>query len=266
LPVPLQDLTPLLRRLDEARARWQAAAVPAATEQAWRARAIVAAVAAAGRLEGSARGDEAVALQLAHPELTPPRTDEERLAAGHREALGVVHAEWRSLPFGVETLARLQGLLVRPLGATLALRHAHAPLVAFGPAGRAFQPVPPEDVPPHLEALVASQLADVGPHPLLTLAYTAYMLVESQPYPQGGIRLLGLVVTLLLLQAGHGYAAYAAVERALEARREALGAAVVEAQSTLAGHAAHARAWEAAFLGVLLLQAEEAEGLRRSAP
>jgi Fic family protein len=264
--VPLQDLTPLLRRLDDARARWQAAAVPAATKQAWEARAIIAAVAAAGRLEGSARGDEAVALQLAHPELTPPRTDDERLAAGHREALGVVHAEWRSLPFSVATLTRLQGLLVRRLDATPALRTGHVPLEAFGPAGRAFQPVPPAAVPRHLEALVEAQQGDVGPHPLLTLAYTAYTLVEGQPYPQGGMRLLGLVVTLLLLQAGHGYAACAAVERALEACREALGAAIVEAQATLAGHTSHARAWEAAFLEVLLLQAEEAEGLRRSAP
>jgi Fic family protein len=264
--MPLQDLTPLLRRLDDARARWHAAAVPEATEQAWRAHAIVAAVAAAGRLEGSARGDEAVALQLAHPELTPPRTDEERLAAGHREALGLVHAEWRSLPFTRETLTQLQALLLRPLDATPALRTSNTQLEAFGSAGRAFQPVPPADVPRHLEALLEAQRDGVGPHPLLTLAYTAYMLVEGQPYPQGGMRLLGLVATLLLLQAGHGYAACAPVERALEASHEALGSAVVEAQSTLAGHAAHARAWEAAFLDMLLLQAEEAEGLRRSAP
>jgi Fic family protein len=111
---------------------------------------------------------------------------------------------------------------------------------AFDANGRSvgvvFETVAPFDTPFRMQELVAwtrEALADRAWHPLLIVGLFIVVFLEIHPFQDGNGRLSRVLTTLLLLQAGYGYAPYSSLESVIEANKEGYYLALRRTQGTL---------------------------------
>jgi Fic family protein len=84
-----------------------------------------------------------------------------------------------------------------------------------------------------LVAWTREALADRAWHPLLIVGLFIVVFLEIHPFQDGNGRLSRVLTTLLLLQAGYGYAPYSSLESVIEANKEGYYLALRRTQGTL---------------------------------
>jgi Fic family protein len=123
--------------------------------------------------------------------------------------------------------------------------------------GVIFQTASPFDTPFKMQELVAwtrETMTDRAWHPLIVVGLFVVVFLEIHPFQDGNGRLSRVLTTLLLLQAGYGYAAYSSLESVIEANKESYYLGLRRTQGTLTRNDPDFEPWLLFFLRSLKKQ------------
>jgi Fic family protein len=213
-------LTPAMVRLigsiDEFKGRWQTlCALPPGQLALIRRDSVLAAAAAASRLEGRPVKQEELTSLMAQPTSRGVDLRAEAMATAYGRTLDTVHALHEELPPTRHNVVELHRLLC--VGTDME------------------NPSPTPEVLDQLDALLLElqgDLAEPSHHPLISIPLFNLRLLSLHPFPTGNGRLARILTTLLMLRAGYGSAACASLEVAIETHRVRVHRALRRAQTT----------------------------------
>jgi len=158
---------------------------------------------------------------------TAPRDRSEQEIAGYRDALALIHESHAHMPFSVNVLLQLHGMLYR-------YHHADGgrfkmidnQIVERRPDGTArvrFQPTPAVETPQAMTDLVESYQRVAQPPALQPLVGVPLAILDFlcvHPFGDGNGRVARLVTLLLLYQHGYTVGRYISLERIFEESKE----------------------------------------------
>ena len=178
------------------------------------------------RLEGITAPRERIEALVLRP--TEPRDRSEQEIAGYRDALGLIHESHAHMPFSVNVLLQLHGLVYRyhpnPGGR---FKPTDNEIVERDPDGRVvrvrFKPTPAFETPAAMEALVGRYRDAVerrGLPPLVAVPLAVLDFLCVHPFSDGNGRVGRLTTTLLLYHHGLALGRYISLERIIEESKE----------------------------------------------
>jgi Fic family protein len=264
------DILRLIARIDEFKGAWRAlGTLPPDRLSSLRRVATIESIGSSTRIEGSTLSDDQVERLLATLTAQAFDTRDAQEVAGYAEAMSVVLASWREIPFDENHVAQLHQILLRhsEKDARHRGRYKSTPnhIGAFDADGVAvgivLETASPFDTPRRMEELVdwvRAARAEDALHPLVIIAIAIVVFLEIHPFQDGNGRLSRILTTLLLLQAGYAYVPYRSLERVIEREKEAYYLALRQTQRTIRSEAPDWQPWLTFFLRSL---AEQARGL-----
>jgi Fic family protein len=178
------------------------------------------------RIEGIVAPRERIEALVLRP--TEPRNRSEQEIAGYRDALALIHESHAYMPFSVNVLLQLHGLLYRyHPGPGGRFKAADNEIVEREPDGRIrrvrFRPTSAVATPPAMEALVARYRDAVGPlalQPLVAVPLAVLDFLCVHPFTDGNGRVGRLLTLLLLYQHGYALGRYISLERVVEESKD----------------------------------------------
>ncbi len=178
------------------------------------------------RLEGIVAPRERIEALVLRP--TEPRNRSEQEIAGYRDALALIHESHAHMPFSVNVLLQLHGMLYRyHPGPGGRFKAADNQIVERGPNGRVrrirFLPTPAVETPAAMEALVAHYREAVGPlglQPLVAVPLAVLDFLCVHPFTDGNGRVARLLTQLLLYHHGFALGRYISLERIVEESKD----------------------------------------------
>lgn len=194
--------------------------------EALRQTALIESSESSNRLEGiTAPRDRIEALVLRPTEL---RNRSEQEIAGYRDALALIHESHAHMPFTVNVLLQLHGLLYRyHAGAGGRFKATDNEIVDRAPDGRVirvrFRPTSAVETPFAMESLTLGLRDAVhrrGLHPLVAVPLAILDLLCVHPFSDGNGRVARLATLLLLYQHGFALGRYVSLERVIEESKE----------------------------------------------
>lgn len=156
-----------------------------------------------------------------------PANRSEQEIAGYRDALALIHESAAEMPFTVNAVLQLHGMLYRYLpGEGGRWKSTQNDIVERAPDGTIvrvrFSPVSPVATPGAMDALVAGWARGVDrqrePLILLPLAILDFLCIH--PFTDGNGRTARLLTLLLLYHFGYDVGRYISLERVVEQSRE----------------------------------------------
>ncbi len=187
--------------------------------------AVVESSESSNRLEGiTAPRHRIEALVLKH---TAPRDRSEQEIAGYRDALSLIHESHAHMPFSVNVLLQLHGMLHRYHHADGGrFKMTDNQIVERRPDGTVrvrFQPTTAVETPQAMDSLVegyrlASQPPALQPLVAVPLAILDFLCVH--PFSDGNGRVARLATLLLLYHHGYSVGRYISLERIFEESKE----------------------------------------------
>jgi len=233
--------------------------------EALRQTAIIESSESSNRIEGiTAPRDRIEALVLRPTEL---RNRSEQEIAGYRDALALIHESHAHMPFTVNVLLQLHGLLYRyHPGSGGRFKSTDNQIVERGSDGRVtrvrFQPTTAAETPRQMEALAhdyANAVSSRGLHPLVAVPLTVLDLLCVHPFTDGNGRVARLATLLLLYRHGFALGRYVSLERVIEESKDGYYE-TLEASSQRWHEAKHdPHPWLNYFWGVLQRASREFE-------
>jgi Fic family protein len=200
---------------------------------------------------------------------------DEQEVAGYAEVMDVVFDSHESITLSENYIKQLHAMLLRHSSKDERHRGEYKKLPnnveAFDANGRSvgvvFETVTPFDTPFRMQELVVwtrESLTDRAWHPLLVIGLFIVVFLEIHPFQDGNGRLSRVLTTLLLLQAGYGYAPYSSLESVIEANKEGYYLALRRTQATFKQKEPDFEPWIIFFLRSLKKQtAKLAEKIAR---
>lgn len=190
---------------------------------------------------------------------------DEQEVAGYAEVMDAVFDSHDSITLSENYIKQLHAMLLRHSCKDERHRGEYKKLPnnveAFDADGRSigvvFETVTPFDTPFRMQELVAwtrEALADRAWHPLIVVGLFVVVFLEIHPFQDGNGRLSRVLTTLLLLQAGYGYAPYSSLESVIEANKEGYYLALRRTQGTLKTEEPDFEPWLLFFLRSLKKQ------------
>lgn len=217
------------------------------------------------RLEGiTAPRDRIEALVLRPTEL---RTRSEQEIAGYRDALALIHESHAHMPFTVNVLLQLHGLLYRyHPGAGGRFKPADNEIVERDPDGRIlrvrFAPTSAVETPVAMQALARSYQDAIqrrNLHALVAVPLAVLDLLCVHPFSDGNGRVARLATLLLLYQHGFAQGRYVSLERIMEESKEGYYETLHASSQGWHDGRHDAHPWLNYFWGVLLRASREFE-------
>ena len=193
-----------------------------------------------------------------------PTNRSEQEIAGYRDALNLIHESARDMPFSVNVVRQLHGMLYRYLpGEGGRWKMAPNEIVERNPDGSIlrlrFRPTSPVETPIAMDALTKQwhRAVDVGLEPLLLVPMAILDFLCIHPFGDGNGRTARLLTLLLLHRSGYEVGRYISLERVIEDTRDTYYEAL-EASSIGWHEGRHdPLPWIEHFWGVLLRAYEE---------
>lgn len=178
------------------------------------------------RLEGIVAPRKRIEALVLKP--TAPRDRSEQEIAGYRDALQLVHESHEHMPFSVNVLLQLHGMLYRYHPADGGrFKMTDNEIIERRPDGTArvrFVPTPAVQTPDAMRALVDRYRAQVqhpeGLPPLVAVPLAILDLLCIHPFSDGNGRVARLVTLQLLYRQGYAVGRYISLERIFEESKE----------------------------------------------
>ncbi|RME22430.1 MAG: Fic family protein [Deltaproteobacteria bacterium] len=192
--------------------------------------AVVESTESSNRIEGITAPRHRIEALLLKP--TAPRDRSEQEIAGYRDALALIHESHAHMPFSVNVLLQLHGMLYRyhhaAAGSGFAGRFKMTDnqIVEHRPDGSTrvrFQPTPAVQTPQAMAEFVEGyRLAAQPPalHPLVGVPLAILDFLCVHPFSDGNGRVARLATLLLLYQHGYTVGRYISLERIFEESKE----------------------------------------------
>jgi len=260
------EMLRLIGEIDEFKGRWRALTTLAPERLAVLKRvATIESIGSSTRIEGSKLSDAQVEVILGRLQQQAFENRDEQEVAGYAEVMDAVFDSHDSITLSENYIKQLHAMLLRHSTKDERHRGEYKKLPnnveAFDANGRSvgvvFETVAPFDTPFRMQELVAwtrDALADRAWHPLLIVGLFIVVFLEIHPFQDGNGRLSRVLTTLLLLQAGYGYAPYSSLETVIEANKEGYYLALRRTQGTLKQEDPYFEPWLLFFLRSLKKQ------------
>jgi Fic family protein len=239
------EMLRLIGDVDEFKGSWRTLTTLAPERLAALKRvATIESIGSSTRIEGAKLTDAQVEEFLGRLQQQTFENRDEQEVAGYAEVMDAVFGSHDSITLSENYIKQLHAMLLRHSTKDERHRGEYKKLPnnveAFDANGRSvgvvFETVAPFDTPFRMQELVAwtrEALADRAWHPLLIVGLFIVVFLEIHPFQDGNGRLSRVLTTLLLLQAGYGYAPYSSLESVIEANKEGYYLALRRTQGTL---------------------------------
>ena len=239
------EMLRLIGEVDEFKGSWRTLTTLAPERLAVLKRvATIESIGSSTRIEGAKLTDAQVEEFLGRLQQQTFENRDEQEVAGYAEVMDAVFGSHDSITLSENYIKQLHSMLLRHSTKDERHRGEYKKLPnnveAFDANGRSvgvvFETVAPFDTPFRMQELVAwtrDALADRAWHPLLIVGLFIVVFLEIHPFQDGNGRLSRVLTTLLLLQAGYGYAPYSSLEAVIEANKEGYYLALRRTQGTL---------------------------------
>jgi Fic family protein len=239
------EMLRLIGDVDEFKGSWRTLTTLAPERLAALKRvATIESIGSSTRIEGAKLTDAQVEEFLGRLQQQTFENRDEQEVAGYAEVMDAVFGSHDSITLSENYIKQLHAMLLRHSTKDERHRGEYKKLPnnveAFDANGRSvgvvFETVAPFDTPFRMQELVAwtrDALADRAWHPLLIVGLFIVVFLEIHPFQDGNGRLSRVLTTLLLLQAGYGYAPYSSLESVIEANKEGYYLALRRTQGTL---------------------------------
>lgn len=187
--------------------------------------AVVESTESSNRIEGITAPRHRIEALVLKP--TAPRDRSEQEIAGYRDALSLIHESHAHMPFSINVLLQLHGMLYRYHHADGGrFKMTDNQIVERHPDGTArvrFQPTPAVQTPQAMAGLVegyrlAAQPPSLQPLVGVPLAILDFLCIH--PFSDGNGRVARLATLLLLNQTGYTVGRYISLERIFEESKE----------------------------------------------
>ena len=260
------EMLRLIGEIDEFKGSWRTLTTVAPERLAVLKRvATIESIGSSTRIEGSKLSDAQVEELLGRLQQQAFENRDEQEVAGYAEVMDAVFDSHDSITFSENYIKQLHSMLLRHSTKDERHRGEYKKLPnnveAFDANGRSvgvvFETVAPFDTPFRMQELVAwtrEALADRAWHPLIVVGFFNVVFLEIHPFQDGNGRLSRVLTTLLLLQAGYGYAPYSSLESVIEANKEGYYLALRRTQGTLKQEEPDFEPWLLFFLRSLKKQ------------
>jgi Fic family protein len=270
------EMLRLIGEIDEFKGSWRTLTTLAPERLAVLKRvATIESIGSSTRIEGSKLSDAQVEELLGRLQQESFENRDEQEVAGYAEVMDVVFDSHESITLSENYIKQLHAMLLRHSSKDERHRGEYKKLPnnveAFDANGRSvgvvFETVTPFDTPFRMQELVVwtrESLTDRAWHPLLVIGLFIVVFLEIHPFQDGNGRLSRVLTTLLLLQAGYGYAPYSSLESVIEANKEGYYLALRRTQVTFKQKEPDFEPWIIFFLRSLKKQtAKLAEKIAR---
>jgi Fic family protein len=239
------EMLRLIGEVDEFKGSWRTLTTLAPERlAALKLVATIESIGSSTRIEGAKLTDAQVEEFLGRLQQQTFENRDEQEVAGYAEVMDAVFGSHDSITLSENYIKQLHAMLLRHSTKDERHRGEYKKLPnnveAFDANGRSvgvvFETVAPFDTPFRMQELVAwtrEALADRAWHPLLIVGLFIVVFLEIHPFQDGNGRLSRVLTTLLLLQAGYGYAPYSSLESVIEANKEGYYLALRRTQGTL---------------------------------
>ncbi len=184
--------------------------------------AVIESTESSNRIEGIAAPRHRIEALVLRP--TAPRDRSEQEIAGYRDALSLIHESHAHMPFSVNVLLQLHGMLYRyhPAegGRFKMADNAIVERHADGATRVRFHPTPAIQTPQAMEALVEGYRRATRLPPLVAIPLAVLDLLCIHPFSDGNGRVARLATLLLLYRHGYSVGRYISLERIFEESKE----------------------------------------------
>ena len=260
------EMLRLIGEVDEFKGSWRTLTTLAPERLAVLKRvATIESIGSSTRIEGAKLTDAQVEEFLGRLQQQTFENRDEQEVAGYAEVMDAVFDSHNSITLSENYIKQLHAMLLRHSSKDQRHRGEYKKLPnnveAFDANGRSvgvvFETVTPFDTPFRMQELVAwtrEALADRAWHPLIVVGLFIVVFLEIHPFQDGNGRLSRVLTTLLLLQAGYGYAPYSSLESVIEANKEGYYLALRRTQGTLKQEEPDFEPWLLFFLRSLRKQ------------
>ena len=260
------EMLRLIGAVDEFKGSWRTLTTLAPERLAVLKRvATIESIGSSTRIEGAKLTDAQVEEFLGRLQQQTFENRDEQEVAGYAEVMDAVFDSHDSITLSENYIKQLHAMLLRHSSKDQRHRGEYKKLPnnveAFDANGRSvgvvFETVTPFDTPFRMQELVAwtrEALADRAWHPLIVVGLFIVVFLEIHPFQDGNGRLSRVLTTLLLLQAGYGYAPYSSLESVIEANKEGYYLALRRTQGTLKQEEPDFEPWLLFFLRSLKKQ------------
>ncbi len=222
------------------------------------------------RIEGSKLSDREVEKLLSNLAIQSFKTRDEQEVVGYAELMDLVFSSWRDIPFNENHVKQLHQILLRHSEKDSRHRGQYKAnsnsVAAFDEngvqIGIVFETASPFDTPRLMAELVAwvnGERDKAQLHPLLIIAIFVVVFLEIHPFQDGNGRLIRVLTTLLLIQAGYAYVPYSSLESVIELNKEAYYLALRQTQGSIRTDAPNWQPWLVFFLRSLAEQVRRLE-------
>ena len=265
------EILRLIGEIDEFKGSWREMRALAPERLAGLRRvATIESIGSSTRIEGSKLTDAQVEELLDRLEQKTFVSRDEQEVAGYAEAMETVFDSYADILLTENYLKQLHAMLLRYSTKDERHRGEYKKLPnnveAFDADGKSlgvvFETASPFDTPFRMQELVAwtrEAMEDRAWHPLVIIGLFIVAFLEIHPFQDGNGRLSRVLTTLLLLQAGYGYAPYSSLESIIEANKEGYYLALRRTQGTMRGDHPDYEPWLLFFLRSLKKQKDRLE-------
>ena len=217
--------------------------------------ATIESIESSNRLEGIYAGRpriEGIALKS-----TKPKGKSEQEIAGYRDALALVHEQWKSLTLTNDVIRRLHRVVFRYMpdkgGSWKEMDNV---ILEISPDGREkirFHPTPASETPKAMDELV-NRYDDAireGNDPLIVIPLVVFDFLCIHPFDNGNGRMARLLTLLLLYRSGYIVGCYISLERIFEETKTSYYETLGESSQGWHDGAHDIMPWLTYFWGVL---------------
>ncbi|MBX7139326.1 MAG: Fic family protein [Oligoflexia bacterium] len=260
------EMLRLIGEIDEFKGSWRTLTTLAPERLAVLKRvATIESIGSSTRIEGAKMTDAQVEELLGRLERQSFVSRDEQEVAGYAEVMDMIFDSHADIPLTENYIKQLHAMLLRHSTKDEQHRGKYKTLPnnveAFDLDGKSigviFQTASPFDTPFKMQELVAwtrEAMSDRTWHPLIVVALFVVVFLEIHPFQDGNGRLSRVLTTLLLLQAGYGYAPYSSLESIVEANKEGYYLGLRRTQGTLTREDPDFEPWLVFFLRSLKKQ------------
>ena len=265
------EILGLIARINEFKGAWRALGTLAPDRlSALRRVATIESIGSSTRIEGSKLSDREVEQLLSNLDIKSFASRDEQEVAGYADLMDLVFSSWRDIPFTENYIKQLHQVLLRYSEKDTWHRGNYKSnansVAAFDENGTqigiVFQTATLFETPRLMTELVAwlnHEREAARLHPLLIIALYVVVFLEIHPFQDGNGRLIRVLTTLLLLQAGYAYVPYSSLESVVEQSKEAYYLALRLTQATIRTESPNWQPWLAFFLRSLSEQVRRLE-------
>ena len=263
------ELLRLVAEIDEFKGSWRTLTTLAPERLAVLRRvATIESIGSSTRIEGAKLTDSQVETLLGRLDQQAFVSRDEQEVAGYAEVMESVFDSHTTIPLTENFIKQLHATLLRHSTKDDRHRGEYKKLPnnveAFDAEGKSvgviFATASPFETPYRMQELVVwtrEALADGAWHPLIVIGLFLVVFLEIHPFQDGNGRLSRVLTTLLLLQAGYGYAPYSSLESIIEANKEGYYLGLRRTQGTLGREEPDFEPWLRFFLRSLKSQKDQ---------